>query len=479
MFQDNDACCRICRSGKNPNMAHIGRTHRISIAWLYEQLQNHNVNMYRADSEFMAADIFTKTFPDCKAHVWSTNLGLINIYDKAASDSIEYHPELVRSMRGDLDKDKAVHIDQATLTEEDDAKPALPCCARHDDDRSTTCPNDDDRNTSNFDEYGDDTFNNDEWTPAQLADASSDYPSTSLWASSSPGMFADCEAHYGDPSACPLLAAARERILKLPMDDISMFLALFPMMRNTRKPVSDCWEIINEPNQTWSTLVRHHVVPRTRLYKISKSDEIADLPDGVNRADINDHRKTQVYFAGPYGSEIIADDWTDRRCASRSMRHKWTGRTEFLLNKSIVNPVPQQHEQLHAAQHDQIASRHCVPRLFKAPDSWTPYNRVLVEFCTYPDGELCKSTPSSEGCYSLRCTISHDMTNKESVDDLLRFINSVPQHIMVCVWSGIPCTGGSPSQNMNRKNPGFAARIASLYRTWHMLFDAFFVPMNL
>ena len=33
MFQDNDACCRICRSGKNPNMQHIGRTqdfHRLA-----------------------------------------------------------------------------------------------------------------------------------------------------------------------------------------------------------------------------------------------------------------------------------------------------------------------------------------------------------------------------------------------------------------------------------------------------------------
>ena len=62
MFQDNDACCRVCRSGKNPNMPHIGRTHRISIAWLHEQLQSNNVKMYRADSELMSADIFTKPF---------------------------------------------------------------------------------------------------------------------------------------------------------------------------------------------------------------------------------------------------------------------------------------------------------------------------------------------------------------------------------------------------------------------------------
>ena len=60
MCQDNDACSRIRRTGKNPNMQHIGRTHRISVAWLHDQLVNHGVLMHRTDSELQAADIFTK-----------------------------------------------------------------------------------------------------------------------------------------------------------------------------------------------------------------------------------------------------------------------------------------------------------------------------------------------------------------------------------------------------------------------------------
>ena len=118
MFQDNDACCRICRSGKNPNMTHIGRTHRISIAWLHDQMQSQDVQMYRADSELMSADIFTKPFPDAKASPWKSNLKLLNIYDAAQADFLDFAPSMVQSLRGDLDKDSRVlvePIETATL----------------------------------------------------------------------------------------------------------------------------------------------------------------------------------------------------------------------------------------------------------------------------------------------------------------------------------------------------------------------------
>ena len=69
MFEDNDACITIFRAGRNPNMRHIGRTHRISIAWLYERLKGPDVDMFRADSELMAADIFTKPFPLSLIHI--------------------------------------------------------------------------------------------------------------------------------------------------------------------------------------------------------------------------------------------------------------------------------------------------------------------------------------------------------------------------------------------------------------------------
>ena len=93
-------CCRICRSGTNPNMTHIGRTHRISTAWLHEQLRTNEIMMYRADSELMAADIFTKPFPDAKASAWRSNLALINITKAEYADQLDYQPSMVHSLRG-------------------------------------------------------------------------------------------------------------------------------------------------------------------------------------------------------------------------------------------------------------------------------------------------------------------------------------------------------------------------------------------
>ena len=108
-------------------MTHIGRTHRISIAWLHDQLQSNDIKMYRADSELMAADIFTKPFPDAKAQVWRSNLDLINIVDSANAHTIDYFPSMVQSLRGDLDRPaKKVLIDEADLsTDVDEPTPKI------------------------------------------------------------------------------------------------------------------------------------------------------------------------------------------------------------------------------------------------------------------------------------------------------------------------------------------------------------------
>ena len=35
-WEDNDAAIKIIQSGKNPNMRHMGRTHRVDTMWLHE-----------------------------------------------------------------------------------------------------------------------------------------------------------------------------------------------------------------------------------------------------------------------------------------------------------------------------------------------------------------------------------------------------------------------------------------------------------
>ena len=67
---------------------------------------------------------------------------------------------------------------------------------------------------------------------------------------------------------------------------------------------------------------------------------------------------------------------------------------------------------------------------------------MLIEYCSYDDSTLCRNTEHSEGCYNVICTREHDMTSYSSIRSLVDFIESVPDTVVIALWSGIPCTGG-------------------------------------
>ncbi len=77
--EDNAAMIQVCRTGKNPNMRHMGRTHRVNVHWLHEVFQEAWMHLFYTTSATMRADIFTKGFdaPDAWAHA----LDLINHVD--------------------------------------------------------------------------------------------------------------------------------------------------------------------------------------------------------------------------------------------------------------------------------------------------------------------------------------------------------------------------------------------------------------
>ena len=60
--EDNEVAIRVCRSGRNQTMRHLGRVHGITVAWLHEQYANGLFNLVYEPSATMAADIFTKGF---------------------------------------------------------------------------------------------------------------------------------------------------------------------------------------------------------------------------------------------------------------------------------------------------------------------------------------------------------------------------------------------------------------------------------
>ena len=60
VHDDNQAMIRVVQTGKNPTMRYLGRTHRISRAWLHEVFQNPQHKLVYKESGNMCADIYTK-----------------------------------------------------------------------------------------------------------------------------------------------------------------------------------------------------------------------------------------------------------------------------------------------------------------------------------------------------------------------------------------------------------------------------------
>ena len=72
----------VVMSGRNPTMRHLGRVHRVSVAWLHERLGKHPDNdgtvLFYDDTHNMSADIYTKGFQS--RDDWSHALHLINVF---------------------------------------------------------------------------------------------------------------------------------------------------------------------------------------------------------------------------------------------------------------------------------------------------------------------------------------------------------------------------------------------------------------
>ena len=40
-YEDNQAAIQVLKTGRNPTLRHLGRTHRVDLAWLHEVFRDH------------------------------------------------------------------------------------------------------------------------------------------------------------------------------------------------------------------------------------------------------------------------------------------------------------------------------------------------------------------------------------------------------------------------------------------------------
>merc|ERR1712115_329255 len=63
-LEDNQAMLQCCKTGRNPTMRHLLRSHRVSVAWIHEQYKSPNFAFAHESGEAMPPDVFTKMFAD-------------------------------------------------------------------------------------------------------------------------------------------------------------------------------------------------------------------------------------------------------------------------------------------------------------------------------------------------------------------------------------------------------------------------------
>ena len=66
------------------------------------------------------------------------------------------------------------------------------------------------------------------------------------------------------------------------------------------------------------------------------------LPKGVAREDVSTDRHTEAVFKDIVGSMQIVDNFTNKLCANRSLKTRWTGTTSFI----ILTPTQKHNETL-------------------------------------------------------------------------------------------------------------------------------------
>ena len=103
--EDNQAMIRVMFTGRNPTMKHLGRVHRVGIAWMHKQFEQSYLSLMYERTAYMAADIYTKAFND--KDKWDHACLLINIVDPAdLSDIGRKHTDLKRQRI--LDEEEAL-----------------------------------------------------------------------------------------------------------------------------------------------------------------------------------------------------------------------------------------------------------------------------------------------------------------------------------------------------------------------------------
>ena len=94
----------------------------------------------------------------------------------------------------------------------------------------------------------------------------------------------------------------------------------------------------------------------------------------------------------------------------------------------------------------------------KTKNDTEPCNRTIIEYCCGSESKLGQLTRFSKECKRVRLTIENDLRTEKGRRQALDEVRQADGSILL--WCAIPCTGGSPWQNYNKKFPNARIMIA-------------------
>jgi hypothetical protein len=123
---------------------------------------------------------------------------------------------------------------------------------------------------------------------------------------------------------------------------------------------------------------------------------------------------------------------------------------------------------------NQIFTKCAIDKLVSAAPSITDDRRqlypkrTLVEFCCGPESLLGSYAEEFPGCKVIRLTIEDDVPTDEGINKALIAVDN-----KCMLWASMPCTGGSPWQNINKLKPNGAILYQKHRRVFKKLWLAF------
>ena len=448
--EDNAAMIQVCRTGRNPTMRHLGRTHKVDVQWLHERFAEPYYNLLYEPTLGMRADIFTKGFVD--SDKWRHALDLISHVFPEECWQFP-HPRLLPPEHGtggnqDTTAVEALPQVAAPVQLRLQQQQVFPSGVKHGD---------------SFE------FSNKRKKRVQALLDATTFPVNRRTVT--PGL-GTCVGSTYDTSG-PRIGGHTAKMSRLIM-------AINDALEKTLEGIPFRWGSLQLNQNTVSRLhtdknnIGHSVIFLMGHFAggtFHVDNETLSLTE-TGRCLIIDG--TRPHYSDPFqgtrysvvafyhGSTPFLPPLELERLRKLGFRLEYPGETPLV---SIL---------------DHRAPTRLDPAL-PAREQLLDFDRVLIEWCCGEDSLLGRHTPASLGCRSYRLTIDHDLRSADGVDHAMRIIDQSISDAgsRILLWCAIPCTGGSPWQRINAaRGSATRKRIAQHKVDFKSLWDNF-VPCAL